>query len=89
MVMHVKLIVILLQDSRLAVEKYKSGFSPPGNIIFRTFSGSSDIQMNHKSGDIPFEDLSTVETVKDSSLASTPSEKKTSIMGTISGTWFD
>lgn len=44
--------------------------------------------MNHKSGDIPFEDLSTVETVKDSSLASTPSEKKTSIMGTISGTWF-
>lgn len=53
------------EDSRLAVEKYKSGFSPPG--------------------DIPFEDLSTVETVKDSSLASTPSEKKTSIMGTISG----
>ena len=37
------------------------------------------------SGDIPFEDLSTAETVKDSSLASTPSEKKTSIMGTISG----
>jgi len=53
------------EDSRLAVEKYKSGFSPPG--------------------DIPFEDLSTIETVKDSSLASTPSEKKTSIMGTISG----
>ena len=43
--------------------------------------------MNHKSGDIPFEDLSTVETVKDSSLASTPSEKKTSIMGTISGSF--
>jgi len=53
------------EDTRLAVEKYKSGFSPPG--------------------DIPFEDLSTTETVKDSSLASTPSEKKTSIMGTISG----
>jgi len=53
------------EDTRLAVEKYKSGFSPPG--------------------DIPFEDLSTAETVKDSSLASTPSEKKTSIMGTISG----
>merc|ERR1712147_136822 len=53
------------EDTRLAVEKYKSGFSPPG--------------------DIPFEDLSTTETVKDSSLASTPSAKKTAIMGTISG----
>lgn len=25
-------IIMVLQDSRLAVEKYKSGFSPPGNI---------------------------------------------------------
>lgn len=54
------------EDSRLAIEKYKSGFSPPG--------------------DIPFEDLSTVDSsVRDASLSTTPSEKKTSIMGTISG----
>jgi len=54
------------EDSRLAIEKYKSGFSPPG--------------------DIPFEDLSTVDnSVRDASLNSTPSDKKTSIIGTISG----
>ena len=53
----------------LVIEKYKSGFLPPG--------------------DIPFEDLSTVE--RGSGVGSTttpqntPSEKKTSILGTITG----
>ena len=69
------------EDTRLAVEKYKSGFSPPGKSSFHRIVN----QICIISGDIPFEDLSTTETVKDSSLASTPSEKKTSIMGTISG----
>ena len=57
-------------------------------VIFdSSYVSKFDIEVDHKllSGDIPFEDLSTVETVRDSSLASTPSEKKTSIMGTISG----
>jgi len=53
------------EDTGLAVEKYKSGFQPPG--------------------DIPFEDLSTTDSVREASLTSTPQEKKTSIMGTISG----
>ena len=69
------------EDTRLAVEKYKSGFSPPGKSSFHRIVN----KICTISGDIPFEDLSTAETVKDSSLASTPSEKKTSIMGTISG----
>ena len=51
------------------VEKYKSGFLPPG--------------------DIPFEDLSTVDSGSGTSSTttpqSTPSEKKTSILGTITG----
>ena len=57
------------QDSFLVIEKYKSGFLPPG--------------------DIPFEDLSTAES--GSGLGSTttpqntPSEKKNSILGTITG----
>ena len=53
----------------MVVEKYKSGFLPPG--------------------DIPFEDLSTVDSGSGSSSTttpqSTPSEKKTSILGTITG----
>ena len=73
------------EDTRLAVEKYKSGFSPPGKYSLLYFTRWMVTQICVTSGDIPFEDLSTAETVKDSSLASTPSEKKTSIMGTISG----
>jgi len=57
------------EDSSLVVEKYKSGFLPPG--------------------DIPFEDLSTVDSGSGNSSTttpqSTPSEKKTSILGTITG----
>ena len=53
----------------MVVEKYKSGFLPPG--------------------DIPFEDLSTVDSGSGNSSTttpqSTPSEKKTSILGTITG----
>ena len=51
------------------IEKYKSGFMPPG--------------------DIPFEDLSTADSGSGNSSTttpqSTPSEKKTSILGTITG----
>merc|ERR1719336_533845 len=58
-----------LQDSALVIEKYKSGFLPPG--------------------DIPFEDLSSQDNVSGNVNASTPqgtpSEKKTSILGTITG----
>merc|ERR1719336_2370802 len=58
-----------LQDSALVIEKYKSGFLPPG--------------------DIPFEDLSSLDNVSGNINASTPqgtpSEKKTSILGTITG----
>jgi len=57
------------EDSLLVIEKYKSGFQPPG--------------------DIPFEDLSTVESGSGNSSTSTPqntpSEKKNSILGTITG----
>merc|ERR1712130_656802 len=57
------------EDSLLVIEKYKSGFLPPG--------------------DIPFEDLSTVDSGSGNSSTttpqSTPSEKKTSILGTITG----
>jgi len=59
------------EDSMLVIEKYKSGFSPPG--------------------DIPFEDLSSVDNdstkggTPGGSLTNTPSEKKTSILGTITG----
>merc|ERR1719189_1011107 len=57
------------EDSSLVIEKYKSGFLPPG--------------------DIPFEDLSSLDNVSGSINASTPqgtpSEKKTSILGTITG----
>ena len=51
------------------IEKYKSGFLPPG--------------------DIPFEDLSTVDSGSGvggtTTPQNTPSEKKTSILGTITG----
>jgi len=57
------------EDSVLVIEKYKSGFLPPG--------------------DIPFEDLSTADSGSGNSTTttpqSTPSEKKTSILGTITG----
>jgi len=57
------------EDSLLVIEKYKSGFLPPG--------------------DIPFEDLSTVESGSGvgstTTPQNTPSEKKTSILGTITG----
>jgi len=57
------------EDSALVIEKYKSGFLPPG--------------------DIPFEDLSSLDNVSGTINASTPqgtpSEKKTSILGTITG----
>eukprot|EP00090_Calanus_glacialis_P036488 TRINITY_DN6233_c0_g1_i6.p1 TRINITY_DN6233_c0_g1~~TRINITY_DN6233_c0_g1_i6.p1 ORF type:complete len:600 (+),score=196.76 TRINITY_DN6233_c0_g1_i6:105-1904(+) len=57
------------EDSLLVIEKYKSGFLPPG--------------------DIPFEDLSTAESGSGNSSITTPqntpSEKKTSILGTITG----
>merc|ERR1719278_1192458 len=57
------------EDSSLVIEKYKSGFLPPG--------------------DIPFEDLSSLDNVSGNMNASTPqgtpSEKKTSILGTITG----
>jgi len=58
------------EDSDLVIEKYKSGFLPPG--------------------DIPFEDLSSLDNVSGNINASTtpqgtPSEKKTSILGTITG----
>jgi len=57
------------EDSLLVIEKYKSGFMPPG--------------------DIPFEDLSTADSGSGNSSTttpqSTPSEKKTSILGTITG----
>ena len=53
----------------LVIEKYKSGFVPPGNI--------------------PFEDLSTVDSGSGvgstTTPQNTPSEKKTSILGTITG----
>merc|ERR1719410_1912625 len=57
------------EDSALVIEKHKSGFLPPG--------------------DIPFEDLSSQDNVSGNVNASTPqgtpSEKKTSILGTITG----
>jgi len=56
------------EDSLLVIEKYKSGFLPPG--------------------DIPFEDLSTVDCGSGNSSTTpqnTPQEKKTSILGTITG----
>eukprot|EP00092_Neocalanus_flemingeri_P004945 GFUD01005318.1.p1 GENE.GFUD01005318.1~~GFUD01005318.1.p1 ORF type:complete len:600 (-),score=173.19 GFUD01005318.1:480-2279(-) len=58
------------EDSMLVIEKYKSGFVQPG--------------------DIPFEDLSTVDSGSGNSSTTTtpqntPSEKKTSILGTITG----
>eukprot|EP00090_Calanus_glacialis_P036485 TRINITY_DN6233_c0_g1_i3.p1 TRINITY_DN6233_c0_g1~~TRINITY_DN6233_c0_g1_i3.p1 ORF type:complete len:602 (+),score=196.21 TRINITY_DN6233_c0_g1_i3:105-1910(+) len=57
------------EDSLLVIEKYKSGFLPPG--------------------DIPFEDLSAVESGSGvgstTTPQNTPSEKKTSILGTITG----
>jgi len=57
------------EDSAIVIEKYKSGFLPPG--------------------DIPFEDLSSLDNVSGNINASTPqgtpSEKKTSILGTITG----
>jgi len=57
------------EDSALVIEKFKSGFVPPG--------------------DIPFEDLSSLDNMSASinpgTPQGTPSEKKTSILGTISG----
>jgi len=57
------------EDSALVIEKFKSGFLPPG--------------------DIPFEDLSSHDTTSGSinpgTPQGTPSEKKTSILGTITG----
>jgi len=53
------------EDSGMVVEKYKSGFLPPG--------------------DIPFEDLSTVDSGSALGTPATPAEKKTSILGTITG----
>lgn len=49
----------------MVIEKYKSGFLPPG--------------------DIPFEDLSTVDSGSALGTPATPAEKKTSILGTITG----
>merc|ERR1719228_2294215 len=57
------------EDSALVIEKFKSGFVPPG--------------------DIPFEDLSSLDNMSASinpgTPQGTPTEKKTSILGTISG----
>jgi len=57
------------EDSALVIEKFKSGFLPPG--------------------DIPFEDLSSLDNMSGSinpgTPQGTPSEKKTSILGTITG----
>merc|ERR1711923_87965 len=57
------------EGSALVIEKFKSGFLPPG--------------------DIPFEDLSSLDNMSGSinpgTLQGTPSEKKTSILGTITG----
>jgi len=57
------------EDSALVIEKFKSGFLPPG--------------------DIPFEDLSSLDNTSGSinpgTPQGTPSEKKTSILGTITG----
>jgi len=61
------------EDTRIVIEKFKSGFSPPG--------------------DVPFEDLSSTDTASvNGSMSSMPQsinhpvmEKKTSIIGTITG----
>eukprot|EP00096_Caligus_rogercresseyi_P007037 TRINITY_DN2432_c0_g1_i1.p1 TRINITY_DN2432_c0_g1~~TRINITY_DN2432_c0_g1_i1.p1 ORF type:complete len:651 (-),score=227.12 TRINITY_DN2432_c0_g1_i1:616-2568(-) len=68
------------EDSALVIERYKSGFSPPGDYPFEDLSSNSSSQ-GSTGGDSPSVSLVNG---SNSSLTHTPSEKRT-ILGTITG----
>lgn len=61
------------EDSRIVIEKYKSGFSAPGDIPFEDLSSADNASVNGSMSSMP------------QSINHPVMEKKTSIIGTITG----
>ena len=63
---------VFLQDSKVVIEKFKSGFSPPGDIPFEDLSSNDNASINGS--------MSSMQQSINPVL-----EKKTSLLGTITG----
>jgi len=61
------------EDTRIVIEKYKSGFSPPGDVPFEDLSSADSASVNGSMSSMP------------QSINHPVMEKKTSIIGTITG----
>ena len=80
-------VIIISQDSALVIEKFKSGFLPPGDIPFEDLSSldnMSGTQSQINTGQV-FIIKFHLGSINPGTPQGTPSEKKTSILGTITG----